>query len=134
MAFNLKELQPHKISRNLKGYTLLIFGEPKVGKTTTATKFEKNLLLATEKGYNALPNIYVVPVNTWSDALNYQSQLLNDAEEVRQKLEQDPNCGAETQFFTITIDTADILFDLCERYICNQNGVDTIASVPYGAG
>ena len=36
----------------------------KVGKTTTASKFEKNLIFGFEKGYSALPNIYAVPVNT----------------------------------------------------------------------
>lgn len=39
-------IEPHKISRNLKGYIIEIYGEPKSGKTTLATKFEKHLLLA----------------------------------------------------------------------------------------
>ena len=66
--------------------------------------------------------------------MNYQNQLLKDAKEVQKKLEKDPSCGAETQFATITIDTADISFDLCEKYICAQNSVDSIGKVPYGAG
>lgn len=61
---NLKNLQPTKISRDLKGYTIFIYGEPKVGKTTIASKFKKSLIFGFEKGYSALPNIYAVPVNT----------------------------------------------------------------------
>lgn len=61
---DLKNLQPHTISRDLKGYTIFIYGSPKVGKTTTAVKFPKNLLFGFEKGYNAIPNIFVVPINS----------------------------------------------------------------------
>lgn len=131
---NLKDLKPHTISRDLKGYTVFIYGDPKSGKTSTAVKFPKNLLFGFEKGYNTIPNIYVVPINSWSEALNYQNQLLKDAKEVKKQLEKDPNCGAEIQFETITIDTADIAFDLCEKYICTQNGVDNIGVIPYGQG
>lgn len=134
MLLSLKDLKPHTISRDLKGYTIFIYGTPKSGKTTTAVKFPKNLLFGFEKGYNAIPNIYVVPINSWSEALNYQNQLIKDATQVQKQLDKDPNCGAETQFSTITIDTADISFDLCEKYICNQNGVQSIGEIAYGAG
>lgn len=35
---------------------------------------------------------------------------------------------------TITIDTVSIAYDLCEQYTCAQNGVQTIADIPWGAG
>ena len=106
----------------------------KTGKTFTSTHFPKNLLFAFEAGYHAIPNIFVVPINTWAEALSYQSQLLKDAREVKIALEKDPNCGAKTQFETITLDTADIMYNLCESYVCAQNGVDTIGKIPYGGG
>lgn len=28
---NLLEIQPHKVSRNLKGYSVLFYGDPKSG-------------------------------------------------------------------------------------------------------
>ena len=106
----------------------------KVGKTTTASKFEKNLIFGFEKGYSALPNIYAVPVNTWSEALSYQNQLLQDAKDVKKQKEKDPNSNVETQFATITIDTADLAYEACETYICNQQGIDSIGQLPYGQG
>ena len=37
-------------------------------------------------------------------------------------------------FSTICIDTVDIAATLCEKYVCNQNDVDTISKIPYGQG
>lgn len=106
----------------------------KVGKTTTASKFEKNLIFGFEKGYSALPNIYAVPINTWSEALSYQNQLIQDAKNVQKEKEKNPNSDIETQFATITIDTADLAYDACETYICNQQGIDSINQLPFGQG
>ena len=53
--FNLLDIAPHQVSRDMRGYIVFFYGEPKSGKTTTATKFPKHLLIAFEKGYNAIP-------------------------------------------------------------------------------
>ena len=37
-------------------------------------------------------------------------------------------------YHNIIIDTADIAYSLCEKYICAQNGVDKIGEIPYGQG
>ena len=42
---DLWDIKPHQVSRNLKGYSVFFYGEPKSGKTTTATKFPNSLLL-----------------------------------------------------------------------------------------
>lgn len=39
MANSLLEIKPHVVSRNLRGYSVLIYGDPKTGKTTTAAQF-----------------------------------------------------------------------------------------------
>lgn len=43
---SLLDLQPHKVSRDLRGYSVLFYGEPKSGKTTIASKFPRALLFA----------------------------------------------------------------------------------------
>lgn len=115
--FNVK---PHEVSRDLKGYSVLLYGEPKSGKTTTASKFPKSLIIAFEKGYAAIPGVRAIPVNSWSDFLKIVRQL------------KDPK--AKEAYDTIVIDTADIAWDYCEKYICNVNGVDAINKIPYGGG
>ena len=33
---------------------------------------------------------------------------------------------------TIIVDTVDIAYNYCEKYVCSNNGVDTVADIPYG--
>ena len=117
---DLMSLQPHQVSRDLRGYSVLFFGDPKSGKTTIATKFPKHLLLATEKGYSAIPGAMALPINKWSDIRKAVKQLSQD--DVKEK------------FSTIVIDTADLAYEMCEKYICNVNGVETIGKIPFGQG
>lgn len=41
---------------------------------------------------------------------------------------------AKEKFSVIGIDTVAIAYDLCEQYICSQNGVQKISEIPYGGG
>ena len=117
---DLMSLQPHQVSRDLRGYSVLLYGEPKSGKTTTATKFPNHLILGFEKGWNAIPGAMAMTINSWSDFKKILKQLKTD--EVKAKFE------------TIIIDTADIAYDYCEKHICNVNGVSKIGDIPYGQG
>lgn len=116
----LTMIQPHVVSRDLRGYSVLFYGEPKTGKTTAASKFPGSLIFAFEKGYNALPGVMVMPINSWRDFRSYLKLL---AEEETKDMYQ-----------TIVIDTADIAYDYCNEYICKQEGVDNIGDLDYGKG
>lgn len=120
MAVDIFGITPHKVSRDLKGYTVLFYGAPKTGKTTIASQFDKALLLAFEVGYLALPGVMAQPINYWSDFKQVLRQLKEDQ--------------AHEMFSNIIIDTADIAYDLCEKFICSQNSVSSIGDMPYGAG
>lgn len=111
------DIKPHVISRNLKGYSFLFYGEKKSGKTTTACRFKKHILFGAEKGWNSIPNAMAIPINNWSEAVKYQGQLLKDAKDVEKGLKE------ETTFETVIIDTADLMWSYCEKYICSINGV-----------
>lgn len=43
---DLLNIQPHQVSRDMRGYSVFFYGEAKSGKTTTATRFPNHLLLA----------------------------------------------------------------------------------------
>lgn len=118
--FNLLDIQPHQVSRDLRGYSVFFYGEPKSGKTTIATKFPNHLLVAFEKGYNAIPGAMAQPINSWGEFRKLLRQLKDEKVKAR--------------FETIIIDTADIAYDYCERYICANAGVDSIGDIPYGKG
>ena len=120
MVIDIFSIQPHEVSRDLSGYTVMFYGEPKTGKTTTAAKFPKALLLAFETGYLAIPGVMAQPINKWAEFKQVLKQLRDDK--------------AHEQFSNIIVDTADIAYDLCEKYVCNQNGVSAINEIPYGQG
>ena len=118
---SLKQIEPHKVSTNLRGYSVMFYGEPKSGKTTVASHFPNSILFAFEKGYNALPGVYAAPINSWSE---FRKLLRTDL--------KDPEI--QEKFHTIVIDTADIAYSLCVKYILGREGVDAISDIPYGGG
>lgn len=67
MAIDILSIQPTAISRDLKGKFLLLYGKPKCGKTSFSKQLPNNLLVAFEKGYNALSGIKPVDINKWSE-------------------------------------------------------------------
>lgn len=38
-TIDIFNIEPHQVSRNLRGYSIFFYGEPKSGKTTTAARF-----------------------------------------------------------------------------------------------
>ena len=118
MAINLLGLQPHKVSRDLSGYITFIYGPPKVGKTTLATQMPGALLLAFERGYNAIPGIIAQDVNTWG--------------EMKQIFRELKKPEVQEVYKTIIVDTVDIAADLCQKYICNQLGIDNMGDGGWG--
>lgn len=119
-AINLLSLQPHKVSRDLTGYITYIYGSAKTGKTTLASQAGKALILAFERGYNALPGVYAQDIISWGD--------------VRAVVRELKKPEVKEMFQTIVFDTIDIAGGLCEKYICAQNNVDKIGEIPYGQG
>ena len=120
MAIDLLNLEPTKISRDLKGKYILAYGLPKIGKTSLVASFPKSLIFSFEPGTNGLNNIYKVNITSWKDFKLAVKQLAND--KVKEK------------FDFVSIDTVDIAYELCEQYICSTNGVQSIGDIPYGAG
>ena len=112
MAINLLAIQPNKVSRDLSGYITYIYGAAKVGKTTLCSKFPGALLLAFEKGYNALPGVMAQDITRWSEFKEVIRELKKP--EVKET------------FKSIIIDTIDVAGSMCEKYICNQLGIDNI--------
>ena len=92
----------------------------KVGKTTLACQFPKNLLLGFEHGWNAIAGAKAVDITKWSDFKMVLRQL--------EKQE------AKEMYDTITIDTVGIAWELAEQYVCAQHGVQKISDIPWGQG
>lgn len=120
MAINIFDIQPSVISRDLRGKYVMFYGKAKSGKTTAAAQFPKSLLCAFEIGYNAIGGVMAQNITKWSDWKLVLRQL--EDERAKQKYE------------TVIIDTISIAWDLCEQFICAQNGVQKISEIPWGGG
>ena len=91
-----------------------------MGKTTLASQAGSALILAYERGYNALPGVFAQDITSWGDTRAVLRELKKP--EVKEK------------FQAVVVDTIDIAGTLCEKYVCAQNGVDRIGEIPYGQG
>ena len=111
-TFDLLSLQPHKVSRDLTGYITYIYGEPKTGKTTLATQAGKALLFAFERGYNALPGVIAQDITTWG--------------EMKQVVRELKKPEVKAVYKSIIVDTVDVAADACQKYVCNQLGIENI--------
>ena len=118
MAIDLLGIQPHKVSKDLSGYIIFVYGKAKTGKTTFATRRDDTLLLAFEQGYNALPGVLAQDINTWG--------------EMRQVFRELKKPEVKERYKTVVIDTVDIAADLCQKYICNQLGIENMGDGGWG--
>ena len=118
---DLKNLGRHTISKDLRSKSVLIFGSPKVGKSTFAAKANDVLFFNFENGTEFLPMDHEpIPIHQWTDFKKYLKQL------------RDPEI--QKMFPIIVIDTVTIAAQLYERYICSTQNVEQIKDIPYGAG
>lgn len=121
MGFSVDDLlniEPNVVSKDLSGYITMIYGPAKIGKTTFASKMPDPLLLAFETGYRAIPGIQAADVTSWGEMKQILKALKNDQ--------------LKTRYKSIIIDTIDIAADLCQKYVCNQLGIENIGDGGWG--
>ena len=92
----------------------------------------KSLILAFEIGYKAIPGALALPINSWAEFL----QVLNQLKAEKRKEETASLKGEkyESPYETIIVDIVDIAWNLCEKYVLAQQGVEKIADIPFGGG
>jgi len=96
---------------------VLIYGKPKIGKSTLASSFPNPVFLATEAGLNHL-EVFKTSINSWEKFLDACADLAK----------------GEHKFNTIIIDTVDNLVAYCTDYVCTREGVNHPADLPMGKG
>ena len=92
----------------------------KTGKSTFGSQLPRSLFLNFEQGTNALAGIRSVPILRWSDFKKVLSQLRKPQ--------------AREMYDSIVVDTASIAWQLCEKYVCQRESVDSIREIPWGQG
>ena len=122
-AGNVEYSLPTELSapvNDLGGYTMLIYGKKKIGKTTLASMFGMNgkkvLFLFFEPGGKAL-RLYQEPMTSWRKFTRFVELLKKD-----------------TKFGTVVIDTADYAYNDCFSETCSNLGVSHPSEEAYGKG
>lgn len=111
--------EPTPPTEDLSRMFLLIYGPPKIGKSTLASTFPDALFVATEQGLRFL-NVLQVPCVEW----------LAFKEIVGKLIEED----AKARYKTIVIDTVDLLYTACELYVCNKHNLAHPSEEEWGKG
>jgi len=109
--------EPTVPKSELSDFNTIIYGPPKIGKTTLASRFPGAVFLATEDGQNALA-CYRVLVNTWEKFLDACGELLE----------------GDHPYKTVIVDTVDNLWELARRFICDKRGIEHESELAYGLG
>lgn len=97
----------------------LIYGPPKIGKSTLAATFPDALFIATEAGLRFL-SVYRVSCTDWVKFREIVNELRTDE--------------AKSRFRTIVIDTVDLLYRTCEDHVCQVKGIAHPADEDWGKG
>jgi len=102
---------------DLRDMNLLVYGPPKIGKSTFCSHADGALFLATEAGLNHL-DVFQSPIGSWEEMTEALSQI----------------AAGQHKFRTIVIDTVDNAYRFCEEYICRKLKIDHPADATFGKG
>lgn len=98
--------KPKKVEQDPRMYTILIYGDPKIGKTTWCSQFPDSLFLVTEPGTKGL-KVFEIEIPDWST----MRKAVRALEKNRKR------------FKTVVIDTADLAYQMCLDYTCVNLGI-----------
>lgn len=109
--------QKTKPQFTLSKLSMLLYGVPKIGKSTFCSHIDGALFIATEPGLNHLETANV-RVNSWLEFLEAMALLTK----------------TKHGFKTLIIDTIDKLCDFCGDYVCENAQVQTLGDFSFGKG
>jgi GTPase SAR1 family protein len=115
---------------NLDEYTYLIYGEPKVGKTTFASHFPNAIFLATEAGHKFI-ECFKVDIN--GDIKDESGKVVKKVLPFEHfKLVCRDLIKAEHEYKTVVIDTADNLYIMAAKSVCRKMGIEHESDADFG--
>lgn len=97
---------------------VLIYGVPKVGKSTFGANAPKPIFLGAESGTAELDVTRLPAIESWADALDSIDELTNDPHDYK----------------TLVIDSLDWLEPYVTRAVLQEAGVKALADMKWGAG
>lgn len=99
----------------------LIYGAPKVGKSTFCSQFDSPLFLDSEAGLRSL-STYNVSIGSWEDVIEVYKELL--------ALKK----SGKMPYKTLVFDTIDNFYTYCMEHTCKANKINHPSDLDYGKG
>ena len=131
----LDKIKPNEVLTNIFDYKMTIAGRPKAGKTSLVYKIVKEefdgdvsklLLVAFERGYNALRGIHATDIKNWDEFI----ELVDELEET----------AGENGYKVLAIDTVDLMAKRATEYMLKKRSrkdkkkYETLSDIPWGGG
>jgi hypothetical protein len=107
-----------RTARTLRPIRCVVYGPPKVGKTTFAAHARGAIILGSEDGADNLEVAKFNAPGTWAEVVQAVRALLDEQHEYK----------------SLILDTLDWLEPLLFRHVCEQNKKDNIEAFGYGKG
>jgi len=107
--------EKRKPKQRLEDFSILLYGQPKIGKSTFCSQMDNPLFLATEPGLNAL-EVYEVQIPDWKTFLQVCAEIAQGGH----------------PFKTIVIDTVDNLWKACAEHFREKLDIVHESDLPYG--
>ncbi|MEK7093365.1 MAG: ATP-binding protein [Patescibacteria group bacterium] len=104
------------IVTDLSGHSVLIYSEPKAGKTSLCAQFPDNMFFMFEPGAKSIA-VYQREVRNWTEFQTYIGLVEQSG-----------------RFKTVTIDTIDVAYTMCMAWVCKENGWEHASDGEYGKG
>lgn len=104
---------------------ILLYGPPKIGKSTFASQFPGAWFLATEEGLDWLECHPPTTISSWDDFLSICAYIEEERPEV---------FGDGTPIRTIVLDTGELLFKMCHDHMLEVLGVGSMSDLEWGKG
>jgi hypothetical protein len=107
-----------KKKTDLRDFTIMVYGLPKIGKSTACARINDAIFIPTEPGHNSLEIFRTPQVESWKHFLEIAKELSTKKHE----------------FKTIIIDLFDELYQHCANYFCEKKGVEHEGDIGFGKG
>lgn len=107
-----------KVAKGIDGKSVLIYGNNKAGKTYVCAHMPKPFFFAFELGLEAIPDVPYIYPEKWSVFENALNQFCKNPAKARELYQ------------TIVIDQLETMYASCEKYVCDNAGVNSINQKP----
>lgn len=115
------------IESDFSKYTLTITGDGGVGKSTFVnrlySRYNSTATFGFEDRFKGIAKMKCVAIESWDDLIKYKNQIRKGLKE-----------NGKLPFVNLIIDPVGKAGDMCEKFTCEEDGIDTLGDKPYGGG